>query len=175
LAQLPRNLYRLHKFQIILNYPDIFALTCKRNDNRVPAPIPAFSAPNINRAIVMRPIPVLADVVATCFSQINAEVAAGVYVGAVGGQIDFIRGAQLAQGGRAVIALPATARDGKLSRIVTRLSGPVTTARSDADIIVTEFGAAELRGQPLDERVRRMIVIAHPDFRESLECDVAAA
>jgi acyl-CoA hydrolase len=101
--------------------------------------------------------------------QINADVAAGVYVGAVGGQVDFIRGAQLARGGRAVIALPATARDGKLSRIVTRLSGPVTTARSDADIIVTEFGAAELRGQPLDERVRRMIAIAHPDFRESLE------
>jgi acyl-CoA hydrolase len=101
--------------------------------------------------------------------QINAEVAAGVYVGAVGGQGDFVRGAQLAAGGRSVIAMPATARNGKLSRIVARLAGPVTTARSDADIIVTDFGAAELRGQPLVERVRRMIAIAHPDFRESLE------
>jgi acyl-CoA hydrolase len=65
--------------------------------------------------------------------------------------------------------MPATARDGQLSRIVARLAGPVTTARSDADIIVTEFGAAELRGQPLVERVRRMIAITHPDFREPLE------
>jgi acyl-CoA hydrolase len=101
--------------------------------------------------------------------QINAEVAAGVYVGAVGGQGDFVRGAQLAAGGRSVIAMPATAGNGKHSRIVARLSGPVTTARSDADIIVTDFGAAELRGQPLAERVRRMIAIAHPDFREPLE------
>ncbi len=101
--------------------------------------------------------------------QINAEVASGVYVGAVGGQGDFVRGAQLAAGGRSVIAMPATARNGRLSRIVARLTGPTTTARSDADIIVTEFGAAELRGQPLVERVRRMIAIAHPDFREPLE------
>jgi len=101
--------------------------------------------------------------------QINAEVASGVYVGAVGGQVDFVRGAQLADGGRSVIAMPATARDGHLSRIVARLAGPTTTARSDADIIVTEFGAAELRGQPLVERVRRMIAIAHPGFREPLE------
>jgi acyl-CoA hydrolase len=65
--------------------------------------------------------------------------------------------------------MPSTALGGKASRIVARLSGVVTTARSDADVIVTEFGAAELRGQPLDERARRMIAIAHPDFRESLE------
>jgi acyl-CoA hydrolase len=101
--------------------------------------------------------------------QINAEVASGVYVGAVGGQVDFVRGAQLATGGRSVIAMPATARINQLSRIVARLTGPTTTARSDADVIVTDFGAAELRGQPLAERVRRMIAIAHPDFREGLE------
>jgi len=83
--------------------------------------------------------------------------------------VDFVRGAQLAEGGRSVIAMPATARDGQLSRIVARLTGPITTARSDADIIVTEFGAAELRGQPLVERVRRMVAIAHPEFREPLE------
>jgi acyl-CoA hydrolase len=101
--------------------------------------------------------------------QINAEVASGIYIGAVGGQGDFVRGAQLASGGRSVIAMPATARNGRLSRIVARLAGPTTTARSDADIIVTDFGAAELRGQPLVERVRRMIAVAHPDFREPLE------
>jgi acyl-CoA hydrolase len=77
--------------------------------------------------------------------------------------------------GHSVIALPATARDGAVSRIVATLKDvPVTTPRSDADVIVTEFGAAELRGQPLDERIRRMIAISHPKFREALERDARA-
>jgi acyl-CoA hydrolase len=101
--------------------------------------------------------------------QINAEIASGVQVGGVGGQGDFLRGANLAARGHAIVAMPSTALDGKASRIVPRLNGVVTTARSDADVIVTEFGIAELRAQPLDERARRMIAIAHPDFRESLE------
>jgi acyl-CoA hydrolase len=102
---------------------------------------------------------------------VGSEVAGGVYVGTVGGQVDFVRGSQLAQGGRSVIAFPATAGNGKISKIVLRASGPITTARSDTDVIVTEFGAAELRGQTLKERARRMMAIAHPDFRESLERD----
>ncbi|WP_435832585.1 acetyl-CoA hydrolase/transferase C-terminal domain-containing protein [Nocardia vinacea] len=57
---------------------------------------------------------------------------------------------------------------GTTSRIIVGLSGPVTTARSDVDVIVTEFGAAELRGRTLAERARRLIAIAHPDFREDL-------
>lgn len=102
--------------------------------------------------------------------QINAEVAMGDYIGGIGGQGDFVRGAQMAAGGRSIIALPATARDGAISRIVPRLEdGIVTTARGDADVIVTEFGAAELRGQPIEERMRRMTAIAHPRFREILE------
>jgi acyl-CoA hydrolase len=101
--------------------------------------------------------------------QINAEIASGVQVGGVGGQGDFLRGANLAARGHAIVAMPSTALDGTASRIVPRLSGVVTTARSDADVIITEYGAAELRGQPLDERVRRMVAIAHPAFRETLE------
>jgi len=102
--------------------------------------------------------------------QINAEVAAGVYIGAVGGQVDFVRGVQMSPAGRSIIALPASAREDAISRIVARLEdGVVTTARGDADVIVTEFGAAELRGQPLAERVRRMIAISHPSHRETLE------
>jgi acyl-CoA hydrolase len=66
------------------------------------------------------------------------------------------------------MALPATAKGGKISRIVSALSGPVTTARSEVDVIVTEFGAAELKGQTLAERARRLVAIAHPDFREEL-------
>jgi len=101
--------------------------------------------------------------------QVNAEQSGDLYLGGTGGQVDFVRAGMRSPGGRAIIALPATAQNGKISRITTRLSGPVTTARSDVDIIVTEFGAAELRGQPLPERARRLAGIAHPAFRESLE------
>jgi len=145
-----------------------------RFGHRNPA-IKLFTLMHTHRSEVLcrlgRIVAINSAVEADLTGQINAEVASGVYVGAVGGQVDFVRGAQLAAGGRSVIAMPATAREGKLSRIVARLTGPTTTARSDADIIVTEFGAAELRGQPIAERVRRMIAIAHPDFREPLERD----
>ena len=98
--------------------------------------------------------------------QINAEVAAGVYVGAVGGAVDFLRAAHCSRGGLPIVALPATA--GRHSRIVARLGGPVSTPRSDAGIIVTEYGVADLRGAGLAERARRMLAIAHPDHRERL-------
>jgi acyl-CoA hydrolase len=102
--------------------------------------------------------------------QVNAEIASGVYVGGTGGQGDFVRGAMMAAHGHSIIALPSTAREGAVSRIVPCLKDvPVTTPRSDADIVVTEFGAAELRGQPLDERIRRMIEISHPSFRDILK------
>lgn len=99
--------------------------------------------------------------------QINAEVAGGTYLGAVGGAVDFLRGAARSRGGLPIVALPATARGA--SRIVAQLSGPVSTPRSDAGLIVTEHGVADLRGQSLSRRVRRMIDIAAPEHRESLE------
>ena len=101
--------------------------------------------------------------------QVNAEQSGDYYLGGTGGQVDYVRAGTRSPGGHSIIALPATAKSGKISRIAVNLSGPVTTARSDVDIIVTEFGAAELRGQSLAERTRRMLAIAHPDFREELD------
>jgi acyl-CoA hydrolase len=101
--------------------------------------------------------------------QVNAEQSGSHYLGGTGGQVDFVRAGARSPGGRSVIALPATARGGKVSRITASLSGPVTTARSDVDVIVTEFGAAELKGQTLAERTRRLTAIAHPDFQEELD------
>jgi len=99
--------------------------------------------------------------------QVNAEVAAGVYVGAIGGALDFARGAQRSPGGLAITALPSTA--GSHSRIVARLSGPVTVPRSDVGVVVTEHGIADLRGLSLDARRRRLLAIADPQHREALE------
>jgi acetyl-CoA hydrolase len=85
--------------------------------------------------------------------QVNAEVARGSYVGAVGGALDFIRAASQSPGGVAIVCLPA-------NRIVERLQGPVATPRSEAGVIVTEKGAADLRGCTLRERERRLAAIS---------------
>lgn len=103
--------------------------------------------------------------------QVNAEAAGEAYLGGTGGQVDYVRGASRSPGGRSIIALPSTAKG--LSRIVARMTGPVTTARSEVDVVVTEFGAAELKGRDLVERARAMIAIAHPDMREGLEVQAA--
>jgi acyl-CoA hydrolase len=81
--------------------------------------------------------------------QVNGEVARGSYVGAVGGALDFIRAANQSPGGVSIVALPA-------SRVVERLTGPVSVPRSEAGIFVTELGVADLRGCTLAERERRM-------------------
>lgn len=101
--------------------------------------------------------------------QANAEIAGGRYLGAVGGQVDFVRAGVASRGGRSIIAFPSMTPDGKHSRIVASLDGrPVTTARSDIDVVVTEYGIAHLRGCPLQERARRLAAIAHPDHRDAL-------
>jgi acetyl-CoA hydrolase len=101
---------------------------------------------------------------------VNSEIAAGRYLGAIGGQPDFVRGAIASPGGRAIIALPSTTPDGKHSRIVASLEGrPVTTPRADVDLVVTEYGVADLRGRSFSERTERLRAIAHPDFQDRLK------
>jgi acyl-CoA hydrolase len=85
--------------------------------------------------------------------QINSELAAGSYVGAVGGALDFVRAANHSPGGVSLTLLPA-------ARIVAELSGPITVPRSEAGIVVTEHGAADLRGASLAERRRRLMAIS---------------
>ena len=102
--------------------------------------------------------------------QVNAELAGDRYLGGVGGQVDFLRGAQLSPGGLSIIALAATA--GERSRIVRELDrGVVTTARSGVDLVVTEFGVADLRGLGLRERSEALAAIASPAFRAALNED----
>ena len=92
-----------------------------------------------------------------------------IYSG-IGGQADFMRGAALAPQGKPIIALPSTAKDGTVSRIVPRLSdgAGVVTTRGDVHYVVTEYGVAYLHGKSLRERAVALIQIAHPKFREQL-------
>ncbi|UCD00201.1 MAG: GNAT family N-acetyltransferase [Phycisphaerales bacterium] len=88
----------------------------------------------------------------------------------IGGQVDFIRGSARSRGGKAIIAMPSTARDGTISRIVPRLTegAGVVTTRGDVHYVVTEYGIAYLHGKSIRERVMDLIHIAHPKFRKEL-------
>lgn len=109
--------------------------------------------------------------------QINAEQVGDRYLGAIGGQPDYMHAATSAPDGLSVIALPSTSgRSGEKSRIVARLNGPqVTTARSDVDIVVTEHGPVDLRGLDTAGRARALISIADPAHRDTLERVAKAA
>jgi len=102
--------------------------------------------------------------------QVCAESIGPKQYSGTGGQVDFIRGANLSQGGRSVIALPSTAMGGKLSRIVPYLDqgAVVTTLRNEVHYVATEYGYAELKGKSLRQRAEALIAIAHPDFRDKL-------
>jgi 4-hydroxybutyrate CoA-transferase len=102
--------------------------------------------------------------------QVSADsIGYSIYSG-IGGQVDFIRGAARSKGGKPIIALPATAKDGSVSRIVPRLDdgAGVVTSRGDVHYVVTEYGVAYLHGKNIRQRCQALIEIAHPDFREEL-------
>lgn len=102
--------------------------------------------------------------------QVCADSLGSRFFSGVGGQVDFNRGAAKAHGGKAIIALPSTAQDGKISRIVTRLSpgAGVVTTRAGVNYVVTEYGVAYLHGKSVAERALALISIAHPQFRAQL-------
>jgi itaconate CoA-transferase len=98
----------------------------------------------------------------------NAEHLLGHQYSATGGQLDFVRGAYASRGGKSIIACHSTAAKGKVSRIVARLDGPVTTPRTDTHIVVTEFGWTNLKGKSSAERAKALIALAHPQFQDGL-------
>jgi 4-hydroxybutyrate CoA-transferase len=102
--------------------------------------------------------------------QVNAEMIGSKQFSGTGGQVDFVRGAGLSPGGKSIIAMPSTAAKGTISRICLELDkgSAVTTSRNDVHFVVTEYGAADLRGKSLRQRAEALINISHPDFRASL-------
>ncbi|MCX7591261.1 MAG: GNAT family N-acetyltransferase, partial [Kiritimatiellae bacterium] len=102
--------------------------------------------------------------------QVCADSLGTRFYSGIGGQLDFNRGAARSPGGKAIIALPSTAKNGTISRIVTRLSpgAGVVTTRGDVHYVVTEYGVAYLHGKSVAERAIALIAIAHPKFRADL-------
>jgi len=109
--------------------------------------------------------------------QANSEMIMGHLWSGSGGQADFANGAMFSPNGMGFLALHSTNKDETVSRIKVRLGAGamVTTLKNTVDHVVTEFGVAELRGQPVSVRSRRLIDIAHPRFREELEMEARAA
>ncbi|MFR3968604.1 MAG: acetyl-CoA hydrolase/transferase family protein [Evtepia sp.] len=94
-------------------------------------------------------------------------------ISGVGGQVDFVRGANLSKGGRAIMAMPSTTGKGKISKIVPFLDqgSAVTTTRNEVNYVITEYGIAKLKGKSLRQRAEALIRIAHPDFRDELTAE----
>lgn len=100
--------------------------------------------------------------------QINSEAIDGKQYSASGGQLDFMRGAQLSKNGKSILAAHSTAQNNTVSRIVPVITGPTTDPRTDVQYVVTEWGVANLRGKSVPERAKALIEIAHPNFRSKL-------
>jgi RimJ/RimL family protein N-acetyltransferase len=93
-----------------------------------------------------------------------------MFYSGIGDQVDYLRGSAMSKGGFSIIALPSTAQNGKISRIVPILSegAGVATTRGDVTFVITEYGIAELQGKSIYQRVMELTQIAHPKFREEL-------
>ena len=104
------------------------------------------------------------------FGQVCAESIGTKIMSGSGGQVDYVRGACQSKGGKSFIAFSSTAKGGTISKIKPILTpgAVVTTSKNDVDYIVTEYGMAHLRGETLSSRVKQLIAIAHPDFRDEL-------
>src|SRR5210317_45572 len=102
--------------------------------------------------------------------QVCSDSMGHLFYSGIGDQVDFLRGSSMSKGGFSIIIIPSTAQDGKVSRIVPHLSegAGVATTRGDIDIIVTEYGIAEMRRKSIYQRVMELAQIAHPKFRKEL-------
>ena len=105
--------------------------------------------------------------------QCNSETVAGKYYSSTGGQGDYTKGVRMTKYGRGIICLYSTAKNDTISKIVPMLpqGTVVTTSKNDVDIVVTEYGKAELKGKTIQGRTEALIKIAHPKFREQLTFD----
>jgi acyl-CoA hydrolase len=134
-----------------------FATTLETHDPSIVGAIERFHA--VNSALEV-----------DLFGQVNVEWQSGRLSSGVGGAANFARAALASPGGRSIVALPATARGGTISRIVTRLTNPsIGLGRTEVGTVVTEHGVADVRHLGLDRRAEALISIAAPAFRTELQ------
>jgi Acetyl-CoA hydrolase len=145
---------RVHEF--VHNNPDVLVLPVDYTND------PNVIAQNDNLVSINSCLEV------DLFGQVNADSIGGGFYSGIGGQVDFVRGANMSRGGQSFMTLPSTALGGTVSTIVPLLKHPVTTSRHDVRSIVTEYGIADLFGKTMRERAQALIDIAHPEFREEL-------
>lgn len=156
-----------HVFTLALGDENLFSFM---NDN---PSIVGYPASWVNNPAVIRKNPDMISVNSAIeidlTGQVNSESIKGLQFSGTGGQLDFVRGAYLAPGGKSFIALHSTAKNGTISRIVPQLTNAITTdTRMDIHYIVTEYGKVDLKGLSLNERALAIIGLAHPDFRDAL-------
>ncbi|MGI6072204.1 MAG: acetyl-CoA hydrolase/transferase family protein [Lachnospiraceae bacterium] len=146
---------------------------------------------NDNPMVAMKPVDIVNDPRVICqndnvvsinscvevdlMGQVCSESVGLTQISGVGGQVDFVRGANMSKGGRTIMAMPSTAAKGTISKIVPFLAhgATVTTSRCDVNYVVTEYGIAQLHGCTLKERARQLINIAAPAFRDGLKEEYA--
>lgn len=146
-------------YEYVDNNPQFEIHPCNYTNN------PFIVAQNANMVAINSAIEV--DVTGqVCADSIGTKIYSGF-----GGQVDFIRGASYSKGGKPIIALPSTTRNGKVSRIVPQLNhgAGVVTTRADVHYLVTEFGVALLHGKNLRQRAEALLAVAHPSFKDELE------
>jgi itaconate CoA-transferase len=143
-----RAMYRFMNDNLALeSHPVNDPAVIARNDNMI----------SVNSTVEM-------DLTGAC----NSEHVNGHQFTAAGGQLDFVRGAYASRGGKSVIAFASTTRGGSISKIVPRLSGPVTTPRNEVHYVATEYGIVNLKGLSSTDRAVALIGLAHPDYRRQL-------
>jgi 4-hydroxybutyrate CoA-transferase len=147
-----------HLFEFVDNNPIFeFRPTAYTND-------PGLIARNDNMVAINSAIQV------DLTGQVCSDSIGNQFYSGIGGQVDFLRGASRSKGGKPIIAISSTAKDGTISRIVPMLDpgAGVVTSRGLVRYVVTEFGVAYLHGKSIRERAKALIEIAHPKFREEL-------
>lgn len=145
-------------FQFIDNNPDVLIVSVEETND------PYIIAKNDNMISINSCLQV------DLYGQVAADTLGGYQYSGVGGQVDFVRGANMSKGGKSIIVVRSTAKNDTISSIVPSLDAftPVTTSRYDVNYICTEYGIVKLRGLTISERAKALISIAHPKFRDEL-------
>ncbi|MCP3940544.1 MAG: 4-hydroxybutyrate CoA-transferase [Desulfobacteraceae bacterium] len=163
-----KNIHRYHTvFNVAMLPSQKYYDLMDNNPSMLCYPASYVNDPNVIRQIDNM-ISINSFIEIDLFGQVASESIHWKQLTGTGGQVDFVRGASAAKGGKSFLAAASTAKAGKISKIVPRLDNIVTTARTDVHYVVTEYGCVNLAGMSNSNRAKSLISLSHPDFREGL-------